>query len=110
VWWMRPDGRKMTQRDWRNPAARAIGVFVNGDELAEATPRGAEIRDDSFLVLFNAHDEPLPFRLPARRFGARWSLELSTAEPQLLPGSATWPARSELVVESRTVLVFRRQS
>ena len=41
VWWMRPDGRKMTQRDWRNPSARAIGVFLNGDELRATTTPGA---------------------------------------------------------------------
>ena len=47
------------------------------------TPRGEEVQDESFLVLFNAHHEPLTFRLPTRRFGARWELELSTAEPEL---------------------------
>ena len=25
VWWMRPDGRRMTRRDWENDGARAIG-------------------------------------------------------------------------------------
>ena len=34
VWWMRPDGRRMTRRDWDNGESRAIGVFLNGDELA----------------------------------------------------------------------------
>ena len=33
VWWMRPDGRRMTRRDWDNTESRAIGVFLNGDEL-----------------------------------------------------------------------------
>ncbi len=79
VWWMRPDGRKMTQRDWKNDGARAIAVFLNGDELNATTARGEEVQDESFLVLFNAHHEPLSFRLPTRRFGARWKVELSTA-------------------------------
>ena len=36
------------------------------------TERGEEIVDDSFLLLFNAHSEPVEFTLPTRRFGLRW--------------------------------------
>ena len=67
-----PDGRRMTRRDWDNTGSRAIGVFLNGDELRAETAHGEEVRDDSFLLLFNAHFEDIPFRLPARRFGTRW--------------------------------------
>jgi glycogen operon protein len=107
VWWMRPDGRKMTQRDWRNSDARAIGVFLNGDEVRTTTPRGEHEVDDSFLVLVNAHHDPLAFRLPTRRFGRRWELVLSTAEPDLTEGPSP-AARAELEVESRSVALLRR--
>jgi isoamylase len=109
VWWMRPDGRKMTQRDWRNPEGRAIGVFLNGDELNTTTPRGDDLRDESFLVLFNAHHESMTFRMPTRRFGSRWKLELSTAEPEQVAGGRSWAARDEATVESRSILVLRRE-
>ena len=108
VWWMRPDGRKMTQRDWRNSEARAIGVFLNGDEVNMTTPRGELVRDESFLVLFNAHHEPLTFRLPTRRFGLRWRFELSTAEPELEAGAVSWAAREQIGVEARAIVVLRR--
>ena len=75
---MRPDGRRMTRRDWENGDARAIGVFLNGDELASETKRGEPVRDESFLLLFNAYHEEIAFRLPARRFGTRWEVELAT--------------------------------
>ena len=110
VWWMRPDGRKMTQRDWRNDQAHAIGVFLNGDEVGMETPCGEEVHDDSFLVLFNAHYDPLTFRLPTRRFGRQWEVELSTAEPELAAGTRSWAAREEVVVECRSILVLRRVS
>ena len=77
VWWFRPDGRRMTRRDWEG-GLHALGVFLNGDEISERTPAGEPIRDDSFIVLLSAHHEPLEFLLPARRFGMRWELELST--------------------------------
>src|SRR3954470_8212238 len=104
VWWMRPDGRRMTRRDWDNPAARAIGVFLNGDELSEDGPRGEQLRDDSFLLIFNAHYEEITFRLPARRFGTRWEPVLHTGRfdaQRLVPGA-------EVTVEARSVTVFRR--
>ena len=72
------------------------------------TTNGEELEDESFLVLFNAHHEPLTFRLPTRRFGARWKLELSTADPELDEGARSWAARDELQVKSRSILVLRR--
>jgi glycogen operon protein len=104
VWWMRPDGRRMTRRDWDNTQARAIGVFLNGEELGAETRRGDEVRDESFLLLFNAHYEDISFRLPARRFGSRWEVELSTGRVEgdrLTPGS-------EILAEARSVVVLRR--
>jgi glycogen operon protein len=98
----------MTQRDWRRGDARAIGVFMNGDEIPALTPRGEPVTDDSFLLLFNAHYEPIEFKLPTRRFGARWRFVLSTAEPHVEDGSRSYPARAAIPVESRSILVLRR--
>ena len=108
VWWFRPDGRRMTIRDWDDPEGRALGLFLNGEGLPEVTPRGEAERDDSFLLMFNAHFEPVSFRIPARRFGSRWQLELSTAEPALEPGSRSFAARDEIPLIPRSLLVLRR--
>ena len=108
VWWFRPDGRRMTLRDWQMPFAHALGVFLNGREIADQTPRGAPIADDSFLLLFNAHFEDMTFTLPARRFGGVWLHELSTAEPDLPPGSRRWFSRADVAVTSRSLALLRR--
>jgi isoamylase len=106
VWWFRPDGRRMTRRDWQSPDVRTLGMFLNGDELHESTARGEPITDESFLLLFNAHYEPVTFALPTRRFGARWKLELSTAEPHA--GDRSFAAREQVPVAARSLLVLRR--
>ncbi len=106
VWWFRPDGRRMTRRDWENGELRTLGMFLNGDELHETTSRGEPIGDESFLLLFNAHYEPVTFQLPARRFGTRWKLELSTAEPHA--DERSFAAREPVEVESRSLVVLRR--
>jgi glycogen operon protein len=104
VHWFRPDGRKMTRRDWGS-APPLLGVFLNGRELGARTPEGEPVVDDSFLVLFNAHHEDAVFTLPTRRFGTQWQLELSTADPDVQGERKA--ARTEVTVESRSLLVFR---
>ena len=105
VWWFRPDGRRMTMRDWQQLPGRTLGVFLNGLEIPSRTEHGEEIVDDSFLLLFNAHSDPVTFTLPTRRFGARWEVQLATGD-----GAPDGPvgARAEVVVQDRSVTVLRR--
>jgi isoamylase len=107
VWWFRPDGRKMTRRDW-NDGERVLGMFLNGGEIGALGHRGEEIVDDSFLLLFNAHFEDRTFMLPRRRFGAQWTLELSTADPQAEAGSMSVGCRTELEVMARSIVILKR--
>jgi isoamylase len=105
VWWFRPDGRRMTMRDWQQVPGRTLGVFLNGREIPSRTAHGEEVVDESFLLLFNAHSEPVTFTLPTRRFGARWELLLATGE-----GAPDGPvgARATVAVQDRSVTVLSR--
>jgi isoamylase len=106
VWWFRSDGRRMTKRDWNE--SRVIGMFLNGQEIAAPGPHGERIVDDSFLMLFNAHHEDVTFTLPTRRFGARWELVLSSADPD--SDGTVVEARREVVLKSRSVMLLKRVS
>ena len=106
VWWFRPDGRKMTRRDWDRGDALTLGVFLNGQEMPTRTPDGRPIGDDSFLLLFNAYHDPIAFRLPARRFGLRWEVELDSFEPA--GNGRTYPPRAPLEVQGRSMILLRR--
>ena len=72
------------------------------------TREGEPIVYDSYIVLFNSWSDTLPFRLPPARFGRRWSLELSTAQPELEAGAWESVVRGEVQVEGRSLLVLRR--
>jgi glycogen operon protein len=104
AWWFRPDGRRMTQRDWTNPETRTLGVFLNGREIRERTPHGEPLFDDSFLLVFNVHSEPVVFTLPARRFGSRWAVELATGDAPEEPLGA----RALVAVQEHSLLLLRR--
>jgi glycogen operon protein len=109
VYWFRRDGRKMTARDWQG-GEPVLGMFLNGLEIPTPGRHGEEITDDSFLVLFNAGAEDHGFILPPRRFGARWVLELTTADPHAPAGSAAFGPRAEPTVVAHSMLVFKRAS
>jgi glycogen operon protein len=76
--WFRPDGKEMTQEEWTNSGTRCLGLRLAGDAIEEVDRAGEPIRDDTFLLLLNAHHEPIDFVLPAHRTRMRWELVLDT--------------------------------
>ncbi len=108
AWLFRPDGRRMTRRDWEQVDGHVVGLFLNGKEFPDSDARGRPIVDDSFLLLVNAHHEPVEFLLPAARYGERWAVELSTAEPAVEPGAWTASARAAVQTVPRSMLLLRR--
>jgi len=108
AWWFRPDGRRMTQRDWKKGDSPMLGMFLNGDALDEHGPTGKPVADDSFLLLFNAHHDHVEWTLPVASFGQDWTFEISTAEPEVAAGEREYEARGKVNVVSRSLLVLRR--
>ncbi|MCL1899046.1 MAG: glycogen debranching protein GlgX [Promicromonosporaceae bacterium] len=118
--WFDVAGQQMSREDWDNGYAQALAVFLNGD-LPGQEP-GQESDDDSFLLLFNAWEQPLDFRLPAARYAAAWTTVLTTGpDPQpasaadpappadpAAPASARHPAGSLLPVLGRSMTVLSR--
>jgi glycogen operon protein len=79
--WFRPDGNPMSEEDWSQGYARAVSVFLNGEQITEPDERGDRIVGDSLLLLLNAHDGALDFVLPDDTFGDTWRTIIDTAEP-----------------------------
>jgi isoamylase len=105
VWWFRPDGRRMARRDWQADT-KTLGVFLNGQEIPGRGAHGEPLGGHSFLLLLNAQEDPVTFVLPPRRFGLRWALELSTADPDA--ESVEWRQRDAVEVEGRALVLIRR--
>jgi isoamylase len=105
AWWFRTDGNKMTSGDWRS-GHPVLGLFLNGEEIPYRNRRGAKIEDDSFLILVNAFHEDQAFRLPVRRFGGCWEVEVCTAEG--VADGTRFDAHTEVDVQSRSMMVLRR--
>ena len=80
--WLQTDGAEMTEHAWGLEHARALAVFLSGDGLNEVDGRGRPVRDDSFVLLFNAAPVDVTFTLPASlRLGrGQWLVDTSTAK------------------------------
>jgi isoamylase len=107
--WLTPGGRRMSRRDWEQSFARSLQVFLNGQGIASPDERGERITDDSFLVVFNAHDGPLAFTLPPEDWATAWQVVVDTNEPRLPDPDQGAPvdAGGTLTVGERSVVVLR---
>ncbi len=112
--WLRPDGSEMTDADWDSGFAKSIAVFLNGEVIPSSGPRGESLSDDSFLLLFNGHFEPIDFVIPAAGFGEQWELVLDTAAGTVVLGLGVEPAPIKagdaLGVADRSVVLLRRRA
>ena len=97
----------MTGRDWEH-GEPVLGMFLNGDAIPTPGRHGERISDESFVLLFNAHDEDREFVLPPKRMGSRWALELSTDDPEAEPGSREHAARDRITLSHRSITILRR--
>ena len=108
--WFSPCGQHMTPEDWANGYARTLMIFLNGERLLEPDKRGQPVLDDSYLLLFNAHFEPVDFTIPAADYGAWWGVELDTADDEDDDDAScdTFVPGDVIRVESRSVILLCR--
>jgi len=79
ILWLHPDGKEMTDEEWKQESARCLGVFLSGEGLEELDERGQPVSDQNFLLLMNAHHEPVPFVLPAPPSQDNWLALVDTS-------------------------------
>ncbi|WP_428395592.1 glycogen debranching protein GlgX [Lichenicoccus sp.] len=79
--WLTPHGTEMEEADWHDPAAKCIGLILDG----RAQPTGLRKRgiDRTVLLLLNANHERVAFTLPEVAGGAGWLLHIDTDRPDL---------------------------
>ena len=105
--WFRPDGSEMNDEDWDTGFGKSVAVFLNGHGIPDLDPRGQRVIDDSFVICFNGHHEPLEFTLPPEEFGAAWQPVIDTAA-DVDDNGETVAAGASRQIEARSVLVFQQ--
>ena len=79
VMWFNPGGNEISEEEWAHPFVRCLGMLLSGDTMDVFNFEGEPIRDDTFLLLINAHYEPIPFVLPGQEH-IEWQLILDTTD------------------------------
>ena len=105
--WFSSDGTEMDELDWRNGYARTLMVFLNGQAIHEPDIHGQRIVDSDFLLLFNAHSDPVDFVLPPAQYGDTWQIRVDTTEAE--PPSddrKDWMAATTHAVVGRSMVVL----
>ena len=105
-WWFRPDGRKMTRKNWEQGGSPCVGVFLNGEALR--TLHRARRAGRRRLVPDPLQRAPRAVRVHAAAAPLRplWEVELSTADPDA--PADRHEARTSVTVESRSLLLLQR--
>ncbi len=79
VMWLSPDGEEMTEEQWHAESAGTLGMLVSGRTGGVLDEKGNPVFDDTFLLLFNAFHEDIPFVIPRGDEG-EWKLVIDTGD------------------------------
>ena len=104
--WFNPGGNEMTAGEWTSPFVRCLGMLVSGDADDLVDEHGEQVRDDTFLLLINAHYETLPFVLPGEE-NLEWAQILDTTnEDGFLETLNKFPSGDDVDLAARSVSLF----
>jgi isoamylase len=78
ITWVRPDGNEMTAEEWSAGWVRCLGLQLCGTTLDHVDALGQPLIDDTFLILFNPHWEPIDFYTPKEHGEQHWRVLLDT--------------------------------
>jgi len=106
IYWLTPAGREMTDEEWATADLRTVGVGLVGNQIPEPDERGRPITGGSFLLLFNAADTPVEYRLDAFPRQHGWIRVLDTARDGP-PGRGVRLRASRYRVEAHALAVLR---
>jgi len=82
--WFRADGKRMEANDWEVGGwMRTLGMFLNGMAPEIRDGEGRCVQDSDFLLLLNAHHEPVTFRISYQLYHSGWKVAFDTARPDL---------------------------
>lgn len=98
----------MSAEDWQNGYIKSVQIFLNGD-LGYVDRRGEPVRDDDFLLLFNAHGEDVFFQLALQEQERPWQIVINTSTR--IENGEEGKKQSETLqvkVEGRSVIVLTR--
>ena len=104
VEWFDHTGSIMDMDDWQNTHAFSMMIYLNGSDIPEVDWYGNRMVDNDFILIFNAHYEPIMFTLPDERYGRKWQLVVDTHNPDR--PELSYEAGFMITAQSRSFLML----
>jgi len=105
--WFNTDGTEMTDEHWNRSFIRCIGLVLVGFAEDVRDYYGKPIHDDTFMLLFNAHHEPVKFILPGRKL-VSWERVIDTNDEAGFLTTPTTHASGDVIeLVPRSTSVFK---
>ncbi|MCF0041262.1 glycogen debranching protein GlgX [Dyadobacter fanqingshengii] len=105
--WYSPDGSIMSEENWDHDCAKSIGVYLNGKGIRCVNYDGKKITDDSFYIIFNAHEEALDYVLPTDHCSKQWQKAIDTSDGFIGDDDEQLVSGGVVKVQGRSVLVLK---
>jgi glycogen operon protein len=102
--WFDHTGSIMDFDDWSNTHAFSVMLFLNGSDIPETDWYGNRMIDNDFILIFNAHYEPIMFTLPDEQYGSKWQLIVDTHNPK--GPELSYEAGFSITAQSRSFLLL----
>jgi isoamylase len=107
VMWFNPGGNEMSDEEWNSPFVHCLGMLISGDAVDLVDAQGEPVRDDTFLLLINAHQEPIPFVLPGEEH-LEWEQILETTnEDGFLKEPKKFSSGDDVDLNGRATYLFK---
>lgn len=108
ILWFTPEGLEMSDAEWNQGFARCLGMYLAGDAIGEVNSRGEPVKDSDFLLLINAHHEPIPFQIPGFHGRMRWQVAIDTNDPEMLSAGKRLACGNVFPLQGRTLVLLRQ--
>ncbi|HSA82327.1 MAG TPA: glycogen debranching enzyme GlgX, partial [Geminicoccaceae bacterium] len=106
ITWLTPQGVEKTEAQWRDQAARCIGMLLNGKAGSYRSWDDRPEDDDVLLLVLNAYHDVVPFTLPPIAGGGGWRRLLDTTDAALTDDPATYETGKPFSIPGRSLILL----
>ena len=103
--WYNTDGNELAEENWNSPWNRSLALLLNGRTLQVSDDEGKPVIDDSFLLLVNASQDGVEFKLAEPPNGSAWVQLMDTQH--IDDPFKEVPLSDKVIVGGRSMRLFR---
>ncbi|HEX5503683.1 MAG TPA: glycogen debranching protein GlgX [Thermomicrobiales bacterium] len=104
--WLRPEGEEMSDEEWNNDDLHALAVWLAGNASDLRDERGRRVIDDTLIVMLNASEQTVEFRLP-KIDGQQWEIVLDTDWPSIPEGQECYLSGGKYALGGRAMAILK---